>query len=379
MKKTQVALAALALVASTAALADGVTVYGTLDTSVTKTTGSSNAFDGTGNWGTSLFGIKGSEDLGNGMKAAFNLEGGISAGNGGPANNGATAGTATSAITGTGTLFSRAANVSLTTQAGTIGLGTQFSPFVGAALGGDVSGNVSFFVPMLIVAGGNTAQMFGAGGNDNAGAGSSSLSGGFFIPNAVTYTTPNINGFDATVMSQRAAGVAEDKYTALRVSYAFGAAKINYGHQHRGGTSASLNSDGLNNYKSSAITGTYQVSDQITIGAGWYSNNDLEGTSSFSGNPTKTSAMSAGVSYAVDSATKVSVNYAKNDTATANASILNLGLRHDLSKRTYVYGTVSRAENGASAFYSGRSVQELATHDDTLNQTGYAVGIGHNF
>ncbi|MEO0315902.1 MAG: Gram-negative porin, partial [Pseudomonadota bacterium] len=80
MRKTQVALAAMALVASTAVLADGVTVYGTLDTSVTKTSGSSNAFDGTGNWGTSLFGIKGSEDLGNGMTASFNLEGGLNAG-----------------------------------------------------------------------------------------------------------------------------------------------------------------------------------------------------------------------------------------------------------------------------------------------------------
>lgn len=377
MKKTQVALAALALVASTAALADGVTVYGTLDTSVAKSTAGSNTFDGTGNWGTSLFGIKGSEDLGNGMTAAFNLEGGISAGTGGPANNGVTTGT--TAILGAGTLFSRAANVSLTTGAGTIGLGTQFSPFVGAALGGDVSGNVSFFVPMLIVAGGNTAQMFGAGGNDNNGVGASPLSGGFFIPNAITYTTPNISGLDATVMTQRAAGVREDAYTALRVSYAFGAAKINYGYQRRGGSNAALNSNGLNNYKSSAITGTYQLSDEITIGAGWYSNDDLDGASTSTGAPTKTSAMSAGVSYAVNSATKVSINYASNDTAAAKASILNLGLRHDLSKRTYVYGTISNTQNGASPFYSGRNVREVAGFDETLNQTGYAVGVGHNF
>ena len=38
MKKTQFALAALALVASTAAFADGVTVYGTVDASVGKIT-----------------------------------------------------------------------------------------------------------------------------------------------------------------------------------------------------------------------------------------------------------------------------------------------------------------------------------------------------
>ena len=39
MKKTQVALAALALVASTAALADGVTIYGALDGAVAHSTG----------------------------------------------------------------------------------------------------------------------------------------------------------------------------------------------------------------------------------------------------------------------------------------------------------------------------------------------------
>jgi len=217
---------------------------------------------------------------------------------------------------------------------------------------------------MLIVAGGNTAQMFGAGGSDTD---SSPLSGGFFIPNAVTYTTPNINGLDATVMSQRAAGVASDKYTAIRVSYAVGAAKVNYGYQRRGASGASGNSDGFNDYKSSVVTGTYQLTDVVAIGAGWYSNNDTEAS-------TKTQAMSFGVSYAIDPTTKVSMNYVGNDTASAKATIINVGLRHDLSKRTYVYGTISRAENGASTIYSARTVGDTST-----NSTGYAVGVGHNF
>jgi len=47
MKKTQVALAALALVASTAALADGVTVSGSLDAGVAHTNSAAGANRGT--------------------------------------------------------------------------------------------------------------------------------------------------------------------------------------------------------------------------------------------------------------------------------------------------------------------------------------------
>ncbi len=369
MRKTQVALAALALVASTAALADGVTVYGTIDASMAKISGVSNGLDGTGNWGTSLFGIKGSQDISGIGSVFFNLESGLNAATGGFANAGVinADGTAT-ALTGTGTLFARAANIGLSTDAGKIAVGTQFSPFVGAALGGDVSGNASFYVPMLIVAGGNTAQMFGAGGDETAGA----LSGGFFIPNAVTYTTPNFNGLDATVMMQRAAGVAENKYNAVRVSYAAGALKVNLGYQKRGGTTATLNGEGFNNYTSTAITGTYQVSDAINIGAGFYSNSDKEGD-------VKTRATSLGLGYTISPATIVSLNYVGNDTDGAKATIMNVGLRHNLSKQTYLYGTVGRGTNGASTVYSMRSAIGTANYDATLSQTGYAVGIGHNF
>ena len=70
MKKTQVALAALALVASTATLAN-VTVYGAVDAAAAHASGKGTYFDGTGAWtAPSHLGFKGSEDLGSGMKAS---------------------------------------------------------------------------------------------------------------------------------------------------------------------------------------------------------------------------------------------------------------------------------------------------------------------
>ena len=88
MKKTQVALAALALVASTATLAN-VTVYGAVDAAAAHASGKGTYFDGTGAWtAPSHLGFKGSEDLGNGMKATFQLETGVSLNNGAAVSGG---------------------------------------------------------------------------------------------------------------------------------------------------------------------------------------------------------------------------------------------------------------------------------------------------
>lgn len=80
MKKTLVALAALA--ASTAAFAQSapassVTLYGVIDASVTNVNKSAvGSFTGvTGsNVASSLWGMRGSENLGGGLRAVFNVE-----------------------------------------------------------------------------------------------------------------------------------------------------------------------------------------------------------------------------------------------------------------------------------------------------------------
>jgi hypothetical protein len=66
MKKTQMALAAVALVASTAAMANGVKVYGNLDAGLVS--GKSATADGgthftQGEWSGNQWGLTGSEDL----------------------------------------------------------------------------------------------------------------------------------------------------------------------------------------------------------------------------------------------------------------------------------------------------------------------------
>ena len=74
MKKTQMALAAVALVASTAAMANGVTVSGRIDYGYATDNGATSKQTGLqgGLLAPNFFNVAGSEDLGGGLKASFN-------------------------------------------------------------------------------------------------------------------------------------------------------------------------------------------------------------------------------------------------------------------------------------------------------------------
>jgi predicted porin len=116
MKKSLIALAVLA--ASGAALAQSsVTMYGRIDTSI----GSEETLSGkstkvfSGNLTTSRYGFRGTEDLGGGLRAQFQLENGFNADDG-------TVGTANAA-------FNRASWVGLSGAFGQVRLGLSDSPY----------------------------------------------------------------------------------------------------------------------------------------------------------------------------------------------------------------------------------------------------------
>jgi len=84
MKKSLIALAALSAVAGSAFAQSSVTVYGVLDAGYAETSktisGTKNSQDALGfnNLTSSRFGLRGTEDLGGGLKASFVVESGIS-------------------------------------------------------------------------------------------------------------------------------------------------------------------------------------------------------------------------------------------------------------------------------------------------------------
>ncbi len=252
-------------------------------------------------------------------------------------------------------MFSRTATVGLSSEMGTLTLGQQLSPYIGAQAAG-TAGNGHFFVNRIIMGGGLL----------NAAVGST-LSGqaGFFIPNAVSYSTPSIGGISATVLhgirntgdgGAVTLGQPKDSYTAASASGSFGDVNVTVGMQDR----------------QNAITGqTASVSYAMgpaTL-AGNYTKSTLEGA-------TAINSYSGSLSYKVTDPLTLSLQYARNNLAVAQ-TLTNVAAQYGLSKRTFAYATMGRGTNGAQSNYDTRG-SYLATGVTTTSTT-YAVGIAHSF
>lgn len=168
MQKKLIALAIAGLASSAAFAQSNVQIYGLLDMGYRVGTASgAQSTAGIASASSNLWGIKGTEDLGNGLKAGFVLEGGISSDTG--------------AIAGTGKIFGRQSYLSLSGNFGTALIGRmntfgranaiKFAPSPYSAV--DTLGNLTNFTGFTIA--GNGAD------GDNTGA---------RLNNAVAYVLP---------------------------------------------------------------------------------------------------------------------------------------------------------------------------------------------
>lgn len=177
MKRTLLALTLGGLLSSTGALASNVEVYGVLDYGLTWQ--QNDAVDGTsesslkmlsGQYIGSRVGIKGSEDLGNGLKVGFVLENGFA--------------TDTGALGQGDRLFGRDARVYLDGRFGYLSFGR---------MGSLVGGNGPYARFRHVV------SPFSCGWGDLGGHLQVVSLGYEFIDNAIGYTTPKFGNVDATV------------------------------------------------------------------------------------------------------------------------------------------------------------------------------------
>lgn len=165
-EKNLLALAVLALVSSAATAQSSVVLYGNVDLGVLtqnhSPAGGSSTSLANGGISPSIWGFRGSEDLGGGLKAHFNLEGHFSADTGASDPR----------------LFRRQSNIGLSSSSlGTLTLGNQYSPAILAFAATDPRGlreNFSGLYPWAYNSG-----VLTAGNNDNNDA-------GVFIQNAVS-------------------------------------------------------------------------------------------------------------------------------------------------------------------------------------------------
>lgn len=132
MKRTLIALATIAALSSVAHADSSVTVYGVIDASVRSASNQNTNGDRLDSVGNGLYqgnrlGFKGQEDLGNGLKAVFQLESGFNIANGTAGQNGA--------------MFSRVATVGLSDATfGTLTVGRQQNLAYDTVIATDVYG-----------------------------------------------------------------------------------------------------------------------------------------------------------------------------------------------------------------------------------------------
>ena len=301
MRKTQFALAALALLASTAALADGVKVYGTADVSVVRTTTTSMA--GAGNSAGSIFGVTSSEDLGGGLKASANLELGYTANNGQLGNGGD--------VGGSTVIFNRLANVGISNENIGLTVGTNLSPFIlGELTGATAVGGNGVFVPgLFILNGGNLA-------------GTSTSAGGFFVTNAVTLSG-SFNGVNASVMGTTSTTDTTSKYTGAQVGTSLGGLNVNLAYQDMTNLGVKTTN--------TVLSGNMSFGDLRINGA--FGSNENAGKSN--------DGYLLGASMPLVGALSGGLTYASNkDSGLGNMSTVSL--QYTLSKATFAYATYNK-------------------------------------
>ena len=400
-KKTLAAVALLGAFAGSAVAAD-VTLYGVVDyglqyTHVDSDKANTDAVDNfqlsSGNQSGARFGLKGSEDLGNGVKAGFHLENGFSADTGSLAQN--------------SRLFGREARLFVNCAFGEVAFGRMGT--LGSANGTyGLLGNLSPFGASWV----------------GAVEYSTYYVGGIRADNTVTYKTPTFAGvtvyaqysFETNTKQEDNLDATEGKASANRY-YALGATYKAAGFDLAAvvdsyNWSSTFTSDDpdLDDGLTVTLGGSYDFEVAKVFLSGQYFDNmignDKYGTKaanagksdsfySFSGyfgdqNPIEGYALQAGVSAPVAGGTAMfAVGYTdaeqvktpegSTDKAEFKRLGASVGYTYSLSKRTNVYGVAAYYRDSVdNAYNADNKANNSADDRDPSTVTVYA-GIRHTF
>ena len=346
MKKTLVALAALAAV-GTASAQSTVTLYGIADVwlgslkeenrVVNNVFNINNALTGvrqtkldSGGYNGSRFGLRGTEDLGGGLKANFVLEQGIDVDSGGIASNSA------------GKQFGRQAYVGFSGGFGEVRLGRQYTAYDTLRAATNHSFDTSFAV---------TGSVWSKGIADYTSR----------VDNQITYISPDFSGFSGALTY----GLGENKdkvpggtdTTAVHLKYAAGPLLVGVAYQQQEMSNTVDRTHTL-------LAGSYDFGmAKVTAG---FNRAKQDGVG-------KDNEYQLGVDFPVAANARIALGYAyakKKDTAgnsLGKADGYSLTGYYDLSKRTRLYA-------GLNSFQHKQSNGKKEVKGNL-----YAIGVRHSF
>ena len=367
MKKSLIALAVLA--ASGAAMAQSsVTLYGVADafigstetelsasttTPVIAATGQrQNAVSSSGVNG-SRWGLKGSEDLGGGMKAIFTLESGFNLDTGAAASS--------------TSLFNRQAFVGLQSGFGTVSLGRQYSAYYALQTATNHNYDAATFNASIPV--------FANGLKDYS----------LRVDNSIAYTSPSFSGFSGAVVygfgenknapatttpafAGNVNGDATDN-VSVHLKYANGPILVGYAYQQ----------------EKLARVGTVQDDNKYNMVAGSYDFGVAKLTGSYNtakNNTFDDKEYQVGVSVPFGAAA-ISAGYARSKSEGASVERTGKGYSvlatYDLSKRTRLYAGAQNTEAYIPTAATATAVAAPLNAVGKTEITTYGIGVRHAF
>ena len=341
MQKKLIALAVAGLVSAPAFAQSNVQIYGVVDAGVAYGKGDDNKFRGvnSGLLSASRIGFRGTEDLGNGLKAVFTLEYGIDVDNGQSFGDRA-----------------RQSFVGLQGGFGFIGLGRQYSPGHNIIGNLDHFGGSAAFAPHLKLSGAAGATIA------NAGAGR--------INNAISYKSPNMSGFSVEAMyafgedddqSNAAGNRDRNNLLGLGGQYKNGGLTAGLVYHKRDGGAADDQKEWMAgagyDFGVVAVNGIYQ---QVKVGSD------------------KDKIYTVNAKVPVTSAGAILVGYSKlnAEVSDEDATSWTLAYTHSLSKRTTAYAGYNRVSNDD---LQNRVAGTGLAAETGENSSGFVVGVRHTF
>ncbi len=353
LKHSLIAVAALAAV-SAANAQSNVTLYGRVDLGYQYTNKINAAGDNlselfNGGIAPSIWGLRGTEDLGNGLSAFFNLESHFHADNG--------------QLEGAGRLFRRQANVGVKGGFGAVALGRQYSPALLAHLGTDPRGMKEQFSMLYPYALSQTTVTDPF--NDL----------GIFLGNAVSYSGSfgPVNVGAAYAFGEQAGKFNAGRTTAIGGSYT-------------GPVTVSASYQQIKNLAGTGDSKQWGLGGAVPVGPVkakvLYLKTKSDASVLVAGRETDVAVWGVGVDYAWGANTTTVAYYQGKDKETSGAltdktKTLVLSNDYALSKRTTLYAQLAYADYDDAS--SARTSIIAGPVVPGEKQTVFGVGIKHDF
>lgn len=361
MDKRIIVIAALGSCMASAWAQNGITLYGIIDAGLTRVINDSPVRGRTtveaGQMQVSRWGLKGSEDLGGGMKARFGLEGTLF-------NDTGNVGTATGTPSTTA-LFDREATVGLAGGFGAIDVGRQnIVGIMSVGMADPLGLGFAASSPNVLFSALNNGAVYGAYGANNGG-------NALRQSNSIKYTSPVYKGFSVAVMR----GFGEQVGDTQKSSYQGAAALYNDGKFTGAGAYARLKNNTNTDLLTSRALGVKYAFPAFTLKS-TYADNELRSTGR------KIAVLGVGADVPVAPAFTVTAAYynvkRSGDLADDAQQYILIG-RYAMSKRTTAYVSVGHAATDSIVREGQINLAQnfVAIGSDSANR--FTTGIMHTF